>query len=309
MISEELKRKLNKFIQKYYLNKLTKGTMYTVGLGLVYTLVVSLAEYYGRFSGSVRLSLLIALIIGIGAITINYILRPLFGLMRLGKHLSYREAAKLVGKHFPEVDDRVLNTIELGEMSRETNSLVAASIEQKLQGFKAIPFNRAINLKENIRYWPVLVIPVLIFATLAITGQFKVVAEGSKRIVEYNKEFKEVAPFSFVLLNESLSGEEGESYTVRLGFEGESIPASAEFVGTNTRGRFVKSGNSEFEFNINKLNESVSFHIEANGFRSEVFDLSVVPVPKIRSLILRVDPRYINYKAMKREISVMKCPF
>lgn len=297
MISNELKQKLNKFIRKYYLNKLTKGSMYAVGLSMVYILLVSVLEYYGRFNSNTRLFMLIALLAGVGFIGFRYLLVPLFGLFKLGKHLSYAEAAKIVGKHFNDVDDRVLNTIELGLMSNEQSALVQASIEQKLISFRSVPFNKAISLKENLKYWPILVIPTLIFGVLAVTGQFGLVSEGSKRIVEYNKNFKPVAPFSFILLNKELTAEEGSNFVVQLGFDGESLPESAQFVSENGKGRFVKVGLDKFEYTIDNVKDDLSFRIEANGFSSADFELDVVAVPRVRSLVMRVDPpKYTGLK-------------
>ena len=51
--------------------------------------------------------------------------------------MSDEEASIQVGKFFPEIGDKLLNTLQLKKLSREENSLLEASIAQKTNAFWA----------------------------------------------------------------------------------------------------------------------------------------------------------------------------
>jgi hypothetical protein len=75
-------------------------------------------------------------------------------MLKLGKHISYEQAASIIGKHFPEVDDRLLNTLQLQSQVNEhtESSLLQASIAQRMQSLRPVPFTAAIDVKKNKKY-------------------------------------------------------------------------------------------------------------------------------------------------------------
>ncbi len=309
MIQGELKQKLDKFIQKYYLNKLLRGSIYFLGFGLLYFFLISLFEYFGHFNQNVRLVLLVALVGGLGANLVFNILVPLGGLLRLGRHLSYENAAKLIGKFFPEIDDKIVNTLELGNISEGESSLVNASIEQKISSFRPLIFSNAVNFKESLKYWPVLVVPMVIFAFVGLSGNWKLIAESSNRIVSFNEDFIPEAPFRFVILNENLDAEEGENYTVEVAFEGNIIPESAEFLTEKINGRLTRNAEGIFSYSIEGIKENQKFRIRANGFSSEEFEILVIPVPKIKSFLIEVvPPKYTGQTPFFESKSILDIP-
>lgn len=264
--------------------------MYFFGLGILYFMTVILLEHFGHFSSSVRLGLLIALITGLGLILFSYVIIPLLGLFRIGKHLSYEKAAKIIGQHFPNVSDKIINTIELSGLSEADNRLIQASIDQRIDNLNPVPFSNAVNYRDNIKYWPVLVIPAVLFLILLVGGQWKAISESSRRIVEYKREFVPDAPFRFILLNEELKMEQGEDVTIQLMFDGENLPESVQFISDDANGRFVKAGPNRFEYRIEKIKQSMRFNMSANGFQSRTYELEVVPVPRVRSFSIQVTP-------------------
>lgn len=309
MIQGELKQKLDKFIQKYYLNKLLRGSIYFLGFGLLYFFLISLFEYFGHFNQKVRLALLVALVGGLGINLVFNILLPLAGLFRMGKHLTYEQAAKLIGKFFPEIDDKIVNTLELGNISEGESSLVKASIEQRISSFRPLIFSKAINFRESLKYWPILVVPVVIFVFVALTGNWKLISESSNRIVSFNEDFIAKAPFRFVILNKNLDAEEGETYTVEVAFEGSIIPESAEFITSNSNGRLTRNEEGIFTYSIEGIKENLKFRIQANGFSSEEYEIEVIPVPRIKSFLIEVvPPKYTGQAPFFESKSIQDIP-
>ncbi|MCB0734897.1 MAG: DUF4175 domain-containing protein, partial [Bacteroidetes bacterium] len=134
-----LLEKLDQFIRKYYKNQLMKGGLYVVAATLSAFIIASLLEYLGHFNPTTRSVLFFSFALFSAGIFGYYIVRPLLKLYRMGSYLSYQDAAVLVGKHFPEVNDRLLNTLQLHSVG-ESNPLLIAAIEQKTKELKPVPF-------------------------------------------------------------------------------------------------------------------------------------------------------------------------
>ena len=94
---------------------------------------------------------------------------PLLKWARIGKGLSHEEASALIGQHFPEISDRLLNVLQLqrqlGAGSRPSDtSLLEASIEERASALQPVAFKRAIDWEKSkglLRY----ALPVLAIAS------------------------------------------------------------------------------------------------------------------------------------------------
>ena len=104
---------LDAFIRKYYKNLLIKGILYAVGLVAAIFLAAVLLEYFGWMS-SVGRGLVFWL--GLAAVLAALawlVVRPLLKMYGLGKRISREQAAVIIGRHFPEVSDKLLNLLQL----------------------------------------------------------------------------------------------------------------------------------------------------------------------------------------------------
>src|SRR5215217_2043924 len=139
--------KVNEFTQKFYLNKLLRGSIYTVALLLGIYLALFLLVYYLN-PGVVIKTVLFFSYLAIAAITISvWMIRPALLYFNLSKNLSAEQAATLIGDHFLNVRDKLLNTIQLkalAEQSPADNLLIMAGIDQKILELKPIPFTNAV---------------------------------------------------------------------------------------------------------------------------------------------------------------------
>ena len=68
--------KLDKFIRKYYLNKMVKGVILALAISGLWYLIVIIAEYYGRFSSAFRTALFISSITLYAIVFFTMILWP-----------------------------------------------------------------------------------------------------------------------------------------------------------------------------------------------------------------------------------------
>ena len=93
---------------------------------------------------------------------LRFVIFPLLQLFKVGKIISHKQAAKIIGLYFSEIEDKLLNILELEEMSASDNALVTASIDQKILAIKPVQFNSAIDLSENKKHVKWLITPLLI---------------------------------------------------------------------------------------------------------------------------------------------------
>ena len=132
--------KLNNFINKFYKNQLIKGGIITTSVFIIFFITFSIVEYFSH-SGIVFRAILFWSYIFINAVVIlKYIIIPLLHLYRFGVVINYKQAAKIIGKHFYEIEDKLLNILQLNELSESENDLVYASIQQKIDEIKMISF-------------------------------------------------------------------------------------------------------------------------------------------------------------------------
>lgn len=127
-------QKLDAFTRRYYLNKMIKGSLITVGAVLAVFLTYNLLEHQFYFSSGTRLFLLLSFI-GMTLASLGYlVLWPAAQYYRLGKVISHEQAATIIGNHFGHIQDKLLNVLQLKRQADQVQGnteLLFAGIEQK----------------------------------------------------------------------------------------------------------------------------------------------------------------------------------
>lgn len=262
---DSLIQQVDAFIKKYYKNQILRGLLLFVGVFIVSYLLVIGLEYVGRFTSVVRGVLLLLFIAVNGFILTKYILIPVFRLFEIGKRISRYQAADFIGKYFPEVSDRLLNTLQLKDRlndSRPDYELLSASISQKSKKLNVISFKDAIDYKENKRYvvWLIPVFSLLIGLAIIVPGLFK---QGTERVVNFTKEFPFEFPFEFIYSNTNKSLEEGEDAIIRVRLKGEEIPSRVYLKSNQGTVLMRAKSKTEYEAVLSKLHQDATFQFVA----------------------------------------------
>lgn len=296
-----LLEQLNAFISKFYKNQLLRGIIYAFTSIFICFLLLSVLEYFARFDSSYRTIIFWSFSILTTAIIIYYICIPLLKLSKLTKTLSKEEAAKIIGDHFTEVEDKLLNILQLHEQNDAKNALVEASIQQKITQLKPINFNSAIDFSENKKYLKYSLIPIGFFLILIFSGNSDIVKESTKRYIRYDEEFLPEAPFNFPVFTKGLQAIQHENFNLNIPMSGESLPASLyiEFK-DQIRYKTDQLSATEFEYLFTNLQEDQSFRLFANGFYSDIYTLNVFPAPTILDFDLSISyPDYTKLAPKK----------
>ena len=166
-----IQTKLEQFIRRYYTNDLLKGAILFFAIGLLYLLATLFIEYVLWLSPAARGVLFWVFIVVEVSLFGRFIIWPLTKLFKLKKGIDYEDASKIIGKHFPEVNDKLLNVLQLHKSS-EQSELLLASIDQKSAELHPVPFKMAVNFNKNVTYLKYAAIPILILGLTFITGHF-----------------------------------------------------------------------------------------------------------------------------------------
>lgn len=278
---DSIRQNLDQFIRKYYKNRMIKGILYALTLLLSLFLVMVVLEHFGYFGTAVRAVLFWCyLLAGISLLT-YYVLVPLARMFRLGKVISYEEAAQIIGRHFPEVQDKLLNLLQLQQKGSSTSDdLLNAAIAQKTAQLKPVPFQNAVDLKSNRKYLKYLAIPVGVILLLLLLSP-SVITSSSHRIAHYNTQFEKPAPFSFVVENLSLEVAQQEDFELHVSVEGNAVPAEAFINIEGNVYRMHQVDKTHYSYQFKTVQRSCDFHLEAAGVTSAQYRLTVFPKPAV----------------------------
>ena len=290
-----LERKLDVFIDRYYRNQVYKGLILTLSVSLIALFLVSTLEYLGRFGSGTRLFLWWTYLLGVGFIFFWYLLRPGLALLKLNRKMNREKAAVLIGKHFPAVEDKLLNALQLGSTIKEDNHLLLASIEQRTANLSPVPFQNAINFKANYTYLKYGLIPgVLLLCILLVSPGFK---NSTDRIIHYNETFEREAPFDFIYDSQEFSAIQNEPIRINLSLEGDEIPLDAYLLLDELKYKMKSGKDGQFYFELPGQQNSASLRFQAAGFESQSNELIILRKPSLLAYDARIEfPKYLNRK-------------
>ncbi|MCS6917680.1 MAG: DUF4175 family protein [Chitinophagales bacterium] len=285
--------RLDAFIRKYYLNQLIRGLLYCCALLPAAYLLIALAEYLFYLPSAVRTILFYGFLLGAGTAVGIWIFRPLTQYLRLGPVLSHEQAARLIGNHFTEVQDRLLNVLQLRQQADTVAdaALIEASINQKIAALRPIPFTAAINLKKNRRYLRYALPPVLVILALLLASP-AILTESAYRLIHYNNVFERPAPFRFLVTPQPLQTVQFEDKTITVRVEGQALPQQVTLSYNGMTYPMQKLSPDAYAYTFVKPEKNISFSLEGSGFRSREYELRVLARP----IILRFST-LLNYPA------------
>lgn len=290
--------KLDEFIRKYYKNQLIRGALYGTGLLLGFFLLVAVLEYFGHFDTTVRTVLFYSFLLGTAAILGRFICIPLFRLYRIGKIISHEQAAAIIGRHFSNVSDKLLNVLQLHNAGGDNASrdLVEASINQKIKELRPVPFTAAIDLSQNRRYAKYALVPLLVLIVILFTNA-GIITDSTTRLVNHGTYFEKQAPFRFLVQNSSLQAVEQHDFPLEVKLTGTEIPRDVFITIDGAEYRLDKESNIEFGYTFRNLQKDVKFRLSADGFSSQEYTLKVLPNPIVLNFDVKLSyPKYLSKK-------------
>ena len=300
--SELLINKLEQFIRKYYKNRVIRASILFVAAFSALFISLAVFEYF-TYSNSLLRAVLFYAFIAVNLFTISmFVVRPALKIWGIGSRMSYEDAARIIGKHFPEIDDKLLNTLQLKKMSEQEQipsvELLLAAIDEKIKQVKPFRFQAAVNIRKNLKYVKYAAVPLLLILFIFI-WDYHVFTEPTQRIVNYNQYFEKPAPYKFIIENEHLTAFQSDDFTLNIRVEGEEIPVEVFIKTGNATHKIQQNSKTAFSYEFKNLQKTTDFQIFTEEVKSQEFQLEVIPKPMLIHFSMQLE--YPNYTGKPSE--------
>ncbi|WP_158839737.1 DUF4175 family protein [Polaribacter sp. L3A8] len=291
-----IEEKLHQFTRKYYTSELIKGGILFISLGFLYFFFTVFIEYFLWLKPTAR-TILFWLFLGVELfLLIRFILMPIFKLIGLRKGISDEESSKIIGSHFPEVQDKLLNILQLKKNTNQTD-LLLASINQKSEELQPIPFVKAVDFTKNKKYLKYAIVPILIWLITLFTGSNDKISQSFNRVVNHNTVYNPPAPFLFLIKNSDLKVIQGKSISILVETQGKVVPSEVQIHFENQQYFLENNKNGTFSYTFSDVQKPIDFFIEGNGVQSQEYTIEVIQTPTINTISLDINyPRYLKKK-------------
>ena len=275
----EVLDKLEGFTKKYYRKQLVQGSLLFLAFGLLFWLAITSVELFFWLDSSWRLTLFIVFIIVEGYLLYRFIIIPISYLAKIKKGLTNKEASKLIGIHFPKVEDKLFNLLELAENPMKSE-LLQASIEQRSKTLKLLPFKDAIDFGDGFRYARYILVPVAVLVLFWISGNIGSLMSSHSRVINYDLAYERPAPFAFTLLTTDLTVLDNQPLAIEFAIEGDMVPENASIVFGDKTWLMRRSG-SNFIYVVEPPVVSTDFYVVANGWNSKSYNIESIKTPTL----------------------------
>ena len=288
--------KLDRFIRKYYINQLIRGTLLTIGLLGVVFLLFSLGENY-LYLGKGGRKVLFFSFLGLSIFSlVRWVLLPLSRYFRLGRTISHEQAAAIIGQHFANVEDKLLNILQLKRQldQQPQADLLLAGVTQKTEAIRLVPFTGAINLGHNRRYLKYAIPPLAILIALLFAAP-SMIKEPAKRILRNDQDFERPAPFTFVLPEESPRVVQYSDYELVVRTEGDVVPRDVFIDLQDAQYRLQPGEDNTFRYMFNNVHQDTEFSLFSGPVNSRPYLLDVLVKPTVGTFSVALDyPGYVG---------------
>ena len=276
-----------------------KGLLLFFAIGLLYALLLLSVEHFFWLGTTGRLFLFYSVVGFEVVLFYGLILTPLAKYFKIQNRIDFETASKIVGAHFPEVKDKLLNVLQLNQHSEHTEFLIA-SIEQKSKNLSLIPFKSAVKLSDNIKYVRYAALPLVVLFLFIVFGKQAVFTDSLKRVVNYNTAYAPPALFDFFVLNPSLEAIENTPFNLVIKTVGSVVPESVQIVYNEETYILKQTELGVFEYEFSQPKTPIDFKLVASDVVSKPYRLNVLSTPVLLSFDLYLDyPSYTGKSDQK----------
>jgi len=288
----QLKKNIGGFVSKHYLSLSIRGLIYLAALVLVLFICFSLTAYF-TWPGTITRAIIFYLtIIILGSFSVQFVLLPLLAWLKVSRGMDEKKASHIIGNYFPEVKDKLLNTLQLDNLqhgagvSADSSLLLSAGIGQKATALNEFKFSRAVDLGKNFRYLRFVFLPLtlLLLLLLFLPGAL---TEGASRIIHYSTPYTRPAPFTFNLLSGS-EVEVNKPYKIvlKLKCKGNLRPSEVLILDQSSAFLMKAEGNDVYSYIMPGTATDQTIQFNAASFNSDSYHLFARQPAKISRLTL-----------------------
>ncbi len=279
---------------------LLTGALLFLVIACVAIIAVVTLEGAFRFGPAVRTTFFWSLVVLCAGLLGWFVVVPLLRLLRILPQETDERTATRVGSHFPDVSDRLLNTLQLFRERKSTlysPSLVDASIEDADAEMAGVDFSSFVDASPARRIARTFGIVALTAAVLVI-GFPSVFVASAQRLLHYGEEFAIPTPFSFVVEPGNIEVVKGQPVTINVRVAGETKEPVRLL--SRPRGQVAfddhtleVSNTGALRHEFPSIKSSTEYFVQSGDVRSPEFTLTVLDRPAVKSL--RLTLQYPSY--------------
>jgi len=224
VVRTDLRERLAQFRAAYYRLHILRGVFLVFLWGGGVFLLSSLTEGLFWWGVPVRLFLWLTWLGGL----VYFLLRKVLWLIlqygfRLKGYLSDEEAARWIGRHFPEIQDKLLNALQLEGQNSEFHAAVVLALEERRAVVLRYPWEGALP-RRAIRRYSLLLLGLLLVGGVIWLSMPQVVGGGAQRFLQPTKAF--IPPLPYTIEVEGLRSfyRKGESLSLTFRLRGTTLP-------------------------------------------------------------------------------------
>ncbi|MEP5636143.1 MAG: hypothetical protein ABJL43_11190, partial [Maribacter dokdonensis] len=147
---EEIKSKIASFKRRFYLRQTILGVLGFLILNSSVFFLLSTLEHQFWLGVVGRSILFFGFLLFLIVSAYLLLAQPILMFTKLRKGLSDEQAAVEISKHFPEIEDKLINALQLSK--QENQALLNAAIEKKSAEFKKLVFIQAVDFRITKKY-------------------------------------------------------------------------------------------------------------------------------------------------------------
>lgn len=301
--------KLKKFIRRYYFNKAFAHSLLLLGILVFIFLILFFVEFFFYLQPNTKTwavgSIFLFFFIGF----LYLVFYPLGQSLHWFRQMTLEEAAKIVGYHFKDIEDKILNTIQLGaKVNQKQNELLLASIHQKAIEINPLNFFQAIDFSKTKHWLKMACIPLgIVLFFVSFSRDFR---QSADRLYHFQQEYKEPSPFDFFWINTQNFGYKSEPIKILMQTVGQATPEKVEILINGFDYKMKKIGQDTFECTVKNPLDDIEFRFKAGDFFSKKYTIPVLKHPRIISCEMTlVYPPYTKIQPKKtRQIGFLEVP-
>ncbi|MCK9281463.1 MAG: hypothetical protein M0P71_12630 [Melioribacteraceae bacterium] len=290
----EIKNRLLSVLKKDFWRKfLINLSWFIIGAVLLWFLA-GLLEIIFRFSTLGRAIVFFSYFLLVLIAAVILLLIPFIKEKYLSKP-DYNKAAKMIGDHFPEIKDELLNTLQIAEENSDnySHSLIEAAFKATYEKTKNIDFEKTIDLsrsQKKLRY-----ANVLLAAFMALSLLIPEFTNAYHRILSFNTEFKIPQKFYFEVAPGNYQLTKDESITITVKTTGEPVNEVNLFIKSEEQTDFSQikltlTKENLFRYEKQFVKNSFEYFVTAQGIKSDHYRINVIDRPVITGLNIKITP-------------------
>lgn len=311
-------QRLNEFRKKYYINQIIKGSLVLLLLFSSILFVAILSEGIFGFSSTVRTGIAGFLGVAVAGVLGWMVIRPIIKLTRIAPGINDFQIADMVKSHFPEINDKLTNLLQLKNKT-QNHELAMAAIDQKTNQVVPVKLSSAIDFNVNRKYLLYLLIPILLYLIFYFANP-SFLSQSGHRLLNFTEEFVPAPPYQIEISGVENEMVAGQDFEVKIKVNGEQLPEELfMFIrdDANEGNQFVdyqlrETAPGEYEYLLAEVKDDFSFFVGNEEVKSDAFGIDVLKRPFIRQFQAtivypsytgkapeRLDPNVGDFKVLK----------